>query len=214
LYDVSNPTDRVTNLYGVVLIDNVTDTASNGYIQRFEKFKPNLVTGLNGNSYGLKLNMNFDTSVDNSTIETIINDYSQFSMDLFIDASTRMQEAAAMFMDTELDIIDLKQRIQTLENFTFTQQQLTDVSQRLSDLETSLNNAKLAFASMSSAMSKSAKYRSVGIYTNDSRLSEVTAVANLIGEDASLLDLSGNVSDEDIKKALGTTTDTTNDSSK
>ena len=93
LYDVSNPNDRATNLYGVIFIDNVTDTPSTSYIQRFEKFKPNLITGLNGNSYGLKLNLNFDTSVDNATIETIINDYSQFSMDLFIDTSVQLQEA-------------------------------------------------------------------------------------------------------------------------
>ena len=60
----------------------------------------------------------------------------------------------------------------------------------------------LAFASVNSALSKRAMYRSKGIVTNDSYLSEVVATAsNNIGEDASLLDLSGNVSDEDIKKA-------------
>jgi hypothetical protein len=147
-YSASNSGEKATNLYGILILDDyVNAPAGNSYLKRFDKFKPNKVTKLNGNGYSLKIDIKFDSTVANSGVETIINDYNTFSMDLFIDASTRMQEAAAMFMDTELDIIDLKQRIQTLENFTFTQQQLTDIAQRLSDLETSLNNAKLAFAS-------------------------------------------------------------------
>ena len=147
-YSASNSGDKATNLYGVLILDDyVNAPAGNSYLKRFDKFKPNKITKLNGNGYSLKIDIKFDTTVANAGVETVINDYNTFSMDLFIDASTRMQEAAAMVMDTELDIIDLKQRIQTLENFTFTQQQLTDVAQRISDLETSLNNAKLAFAS-------------------------------------------------------------------
>lgn len=58
----------------------------------------------------------------------------------------------------------------------------------------------LAFQSLSSSLSKRAMYRSAGVVTNDSYLSEV-ACNNNIGEDASLLDLSGTVSAEDIQKA-------------
>jgi hypothetical protein len=61
---------------------------------------------------------------------------------------------------------------------------------------------ELAFASLSSSFSKRAVYRSAGVFTNDSYLGDVVANAsNNIGEDASLLDLSGTVSDEDILKA-------------
>lgn len=147
-YSSSNSANKATNLYGVLIMDDyVNAPAGNSYLKRYDKFKPNKITKLNGNGYSLKVDVKFDTTVANAGVETIINDYNTFSMDLFIDASTRLQEAAAMFMDTELDIIDIKTRVQTLENFTFTQQQLTDISQRLSDLESSLNNAKLAFAS-------------------------------------------------------------------
>lgn len=61
----------------------------------------------------------------------------------------------------------------------------------------------LAFASISSAMGKREMYRSAGAYeaTTDNFLSEVTSFSNDIGEDASLLDLSGTVSAADIKKA-------------
>jgi hypothetical protein len=150
LYDVSNPTDRVTNLYGVVLIDNVTDTASTSYIQRFEKFKPNLVTGLNGNSYGLKLNMNFDTSVDNSTIETIINDYSQFSMDLFIDTSVQLQEAVKVLVESQNSLIDINNRVNDLESMIFSQEDVNELKTRLTTVEAQVNNAQLALSSSSS----------------------------------------------------------------
>lgn len=119
LYNVSNPNDRATNLYGIILVDNVTDTPTASYIQRFEKFKPNLITGLNGNSYGLKLNMNFDTSVDNSSIETIINDYSQFSMDLFIDTSVQLQEATRVLLQSQNSLIDVNNRVNDLETMIF-----------------------------------------------------------------------------------------------
>ena len=57
-------------------------------------------------------------------------------------------------------------------------------------------------------------YRSAGVYTNDSYLSEVTCDSANIGEDASLLDLSGNVSAEDIKKAQDLLKNSPDDSKK
>jgi hypothetical protein len=150
LYDVSNPDDRATNLYGVIFIDNVTDTASTSYIQRFEKFKPNLVTGLNGNSYGLKLNLNFDTSVDNSTIETIINDYSQFSMDLFIDTSVQLQEATRILLQSQNSLIDVNNRVNELETMIFSQEDVNELKDRMTSLEAQVNNAQLALSNSNS----------------------------------------------------------------
>ena len=107
----------------------------------------NQINLLNGNGYGLKLNLRFDTSADNVGVETIINDYNTFSMDLFIDASTRMQEAADMFMETKLEIIDIKTQLNTLQQYYFSQGSLNALSQRISVLETSLNNANMAYSS-------------------------------------------------------------------
>jgi len=150
LYNVSNPDDRATNLYGVILIDNVTDTPASSYIQRFEKFKPNLITGLNGNSYGLKLNMNFDTSVDNASIETIINDYSQFSMDLFIDTSVQLQEATRVLLQSQNSLIDVNNRVSNLETMIFSTEDVTELKNRMTALETQVNNAQLALSSSTS----------------------------------------------------------------
>ena len=148
VYSSSNSTNKATNLYGILILDDyVNQGAGIAYLKRFDKYKPNKITKLNGNGYSLKLDIKFDSTVSNAGVETIINDYNTFSMDLFIDASTRLQEAAAMFLDTEIDIIDMKTRLSNLENFYFSQQDLDTISQRLSTLETNLNNSKLAFQS-------------------------------------------------------------------
>jgi len=62
---------------------------------------------------------------------------------------------------------------------------------------------KLAFMSVNSALSKRASYSNAGVYaaTQDNFLSEVTRGLSDIGEDAAALDLSGEVSAEDIQKA-------------
>ena len=55
IVDLSDSSKTTTNLYGILLLDNVTPTTDGGYIQRYPKYKPNRVTGQNGNSYGFKI---------------------------------------------------------------------------------------------------------------------------------------------------------------
>jgi len=153
VYSASNSLNRGRNLYGILVLDNfVNEGSGSSSIKRFDKFKPNKVTKLNGNGYGLKFNLKFDTSADNVGVETIINDYQTFSMDLFIDASTRMQEAADLFLDTKKEIIEIKNELNELRQYYFSQGTLNGMSQRLSELEKSLNNAKLAFSSPTSLL--------------------------------------------------------------
>jgi hypothetical protein len=144
IYDVSNPDDRATNLYGVIFLDNLTPTLNSSYIQRLQKFKPNSVTGLNGNAWSLILNVKFDTTVDNSAIETVINEYSTFSMDLFIDASTQLQEAAKTLIDTQASFLSIVNRVNELENVIYSTEDLNNVKIRLSELESNIENSKLA----------------------------------------------------------------------
>jgi len=108
-YSASNPLNRGRNLYGILILDDyVNQGAGSSYLKRFDKFKPNKITKLNGNGYGLKLNLKFDTSADNVGVETIINDYNTFSMDLFIDASVRLQEAGEMFLRQRNDVAEIR----------------------------------------------------------------------------------------------------------
>ena len=152
IYNTSTPTDRVTNLYGVIFLDNLTPTVTGAYIQRLKKFKPNPITKLNGNSYGLKLNIKFDTSINNVGIETIINDYSTFSMDLFIDASTQLQEAAKVLLESQSRFLDVINRVNKLENLVFTNENVTELKARVNTLESNIQNAQLAFANSTSLL--------------------------------------------------------------
>ena len=152
-YSISNPSNVGTNLYGVLILDNyVNQVSSPSYIKRFDKFKPNKFTKLNGNSFSLKIDIKFDTSVGNAGVETIINDFTTFSMDLFIDASNQLQNAADTLLSLEPQVISLKQRMDSVEQFYYSQSQLTTLSQRISQLESDLNNAKLAYASSSTLL--------------------------------------------------------------
>lgn len=147
IYSQSNPSSRGRNLYGVLILDNYINQTSGSNLPAFDKFKPNAITKLNGNGYGLKLNFKFDTSVSNVGVETIINDYNTFSMDLFIDASTRLQEAADLFIAQNQNVIDIQQQISNLNQYYFSQPTINTLSQRVSVLESSLNNASLAYQS-------------------------------------------------------------------
>jgi len=146
VYDVSNPDSRETNLYGVIFLDNVTPSLEGGYIQRLRKYKANDVTGLNGNAWSLILNVKFDTSVDNAAIETIINEYSTFSMDLFIDASTQLQEAAATLVNTQAKFLDVVNRVNELEGLVFTSENVSEIKYRLEQVEAQLQNSNLALS--------------------------------------------------------------------
>lgn len=146
-YDVSNPELFARNLYGILIIDDYENGISESSLKGFTKFKPNAVTKLNGNSYGLKLNLKFDTSNDNVGVETVIREDLTFGMDLFADASVRLQESADMFLTQKLELIDIEKRIINLEQYYFSQDTINLLDEKVNALQAALNNAQLNFAS-------------------------------------------------------------------
>jgi hypothetical protein len=148
LFDPSTPTNRATNLYGILFLDNVTPTTDGGFIQRFRKSKFNPVTRINGNSYGLKLNLKFDTSVDNAAIETVINDYNAYSMELYSDALIQMQQTTNIFNDLVKDYNEINGRLGNLENFIYNEEELKEVQNSIAQLQQNFNNANLTVSNM------------------------------------------------------------------
>jgi len=146
LVDTSNTANTVTNLYGILLVDNVTPTTDGGFIQRYPKFKPNKVTGQNGNSYGFKINLRFDASPGSAGIDTIVNDYNTFSMQLFSEATAQLQESAKIFQTQQLEISTLDQKVQTLENQITNVADVTSLQAQITSVQDQLDNANLAFA--------------------------------------------------------------------
>jgi hypothetical protein len=116
MVDLSDSANTTTNLYGLLILDNVTPTTDGGYIQRYPKYKPNQTTGQNGNSYGFKINLRFDASPGTAGIDTIVNDYNTFSMGLFSDASAQLQASAQIFQRQQLEIADMELRLAAVEN--------------------------------------------------------------------------------------------------
>jgi hypothetical protein len=146
MVDLSNTANTVTNLYGILLVDNITPTTDGGYIQRYPKYKPNKVTGQNGNSYGFKLNLRFDASPGTAGIDTIVNDYNTFSMQLFSEATAQLQESAKIFQTQQLEISTLDQKVQSLENQIANVSDVTSLQAQINSVQRQLDNANLAFA--------------------------------------------------------------------
>ena len=107
IYSKSNIANKATNLYGIIILDNwKNDPGSTGwYIPELTKYKPNDVTGLNGNAFALKLNVKFNTSLDNVGVENNINDFSTFSMDIFLDTTTSLENAARLLVEANTHML-------------------------------------------------------------------------------------------------------------
>ena len=154
VYSKSNLGNKSTNLYGIIILDNwKNDPLSTGwYIPELTKYKPNDVTGLNGNAFALKLNVKFNSSLDNVGIENNINDFTTFSMDIFLDTTTALQNAANILIEANNAYANISARLNDLESILLTSQQQNDIPVRLTSLENSVEDAKLNYANSSSIL--------------------------------------------------------------
>jgi hypothetical protein len=154
VYSKSNAAQRSTNLYGIIILDNwKEDPAGQGwYIPEVSKYKPNDVTGLNGNAFALKLNVKFNSSLDNVGIEKNINDFTTFSMDVFFDTTSALENAAKVLAEANNNHADILKRLYNIENAVLTSAQQTDILARLADVEESLEAAALNFENSGSIL--------------------------------------------------------------
>ena len=136
VYDPANPIDSATNLYGVLFLDDVQIAGANIYsIPVLKKYKPNIVTKLNGNSYGFKINLKFDVDIDQTGVEQAINDYSPFSLSMFMDSMNVLQDASSTLNNTASIYASLEQRVASLENLTLTSNTIFNLNKRIDSLE-------------------------------------------------------------------------------
>lgn len=155
LYSDSVSANRETNLYGVLILDNPQDNpgaANSSYIPELIKYKPNEITGLNGNAFGLKLNIKFNSSLDNVGVEVNINDFTTFSMDLFMDTTSALENAAKLLSDANARYTRIKGRVDDLENLVMSMDSSTEMLSRISSLETDFQNASANLADSNSLL--------------------------------------------------------------
>lgn len=154
LYSKSNIVNRSTNLYGIILLDNFkNDATSTGWkIPELTKYKPNDVTGLNGNAFALKLNVKFNSSLDNVGVESNINDFTTFSMDIFLDTTTALENAAKLMVEANNRYASIVDRLAGVEDLLMTSGEAANLSARVLSLETALEDAALNYANSTSIL--------------------------------------------------------------
>lgn len=153
VFDPNNTSDFATNLYGILFLENVEQISTEFGIPRFKKFRPNVVTKLNGNSYGFKINLKFDTSVDNAGVEKAINDFSSFSMELFVDSMNILQQASQVMNDQTTAFIGLANRVATLEDQIINLSTQSEINMRLDNIEASFQANQALFNNTSDIVS-------------------------------------------------------------
>ena len=144
LYSASIPARRSTNLYGILILDDIQSSGGVGSkINEQIKYKPNEVTGLNGNAFSLKLNIKFNTSLDNVGVETNINDFTTFSMDLFMDTTTILENAAELLVRANERYSNISQRLDEIENLVLASETAEDLDTRIAQLESDFQNTSV-----------------------------------------------------------------------
>jgi len=142
VYSLSAPTNRATNLYGVIILDSFT----NGSIPTQQKYKPNSVSGLNGNAYSYKLNMRYNSSLDNVGSDVVVNDFTTFSMDIFLDSVSALDNATKSLLSANDRITEALIKYELLESFILSANQISDFNTNLQDLQNQFAAANANFS--------------------------------------------------------------------
>ena len=153
IYSQSIPANRSTNLYGILILDDIQDSYGPGSkINEQIKYKPNEITGLNGNAFSLKLNLKFNSSLDNVGVETSINDFTTFSMDLFMDTTTALENATELLIQANNRYGAVVNRLDAIENIVAAKENATALLSRIVSLEDSFQNASIQLADSNSLL--------------------------------------------------------------
>jgi len=153
IYSQSVPANRATNLYGILILDDIQDSYGPGSkINEQIKYKPNEVTGLNGNAFSLKLNLKFNSSLDNVGVETSVNDFTTFSMDLFMDTTTALENATELLIQANNRYSAVGTRLDAIENLVTAKEDGVSLLKRVVALEDDFESASIQLADSTSLL--------------------------------------------------------------
>lgn len=160
-YDVYDPAPNavagtepvsVSNLYGVYFLNKVVQSGSEFIIPMITKNKPDPINKTNGNSFAFKVNLKFDTSIEDVSVEKSINDYNTFSLNLFTDVLTEMRRLQTKFNDKLLELEQLRSDVDAAKDAMLNSTALSSLAKRITGLETTVNASTAAFAEATSIM--------------------------------------------------------------
>ena len=133
-----NPIDIQTNLYGVLFLDKIEQSGLEFEIPFITKYKPDPLNKTNGNSFSFKLNLKLDTSIENVLVEKSINDFSTFSLDLFVDVLTEFKNIQTTLNNKLLEMNQLTQDVNNLKDLMINSTDINELNLRIENLENSL----------------------------------------------------------------------------
>ena len=152
IYDVTTQ-ERATNLFGILFLDDVEDTTSGGgYIPRLKKYKPNRISGLNGNSYGFKVNLKFDINTEDAAIVTAVNEYAPFSMQLFVEALNELQSSSDTLTSQTGEVEKLRLEVESLKDLVYNGTDIQELDARLTNVERQLQDSQAALDNSNTIM--------------------------------------------------------------
>jgi uncharacterized coiled-coil protein SlyX len=134
--------DCVTNLYGVLLLEEVATSDYNiatneddervGYIQRYPKFK-------NGNSCGLKIDLKIDAQPDSQMElrDKLYDDPNDGAgMQMFTEALMHLNDCTRIFYEVKEENTEIEERLYKLENMVSGVDTVYDLRDEVSELRT------------------------------------------------------------------------------
>lgn len=157
LVDLDDPTKTTTNLYGVYFLNTITPFNNEHIIPVETKYKPDILDKTNGNATSYKINLKSDTSFENVGVIKLLNtktsgDYNTFSMDLFVEALTSINNTNKMYDKNLKFITDLYEEMTQLKSLFIDDQNKTEILQKINTLEQSLISANSLFETSDSIM--------------------------------------------------------------
>jgi hypothetical protein len=142
-YDVIDPVTKALkakNLYGILFLNKIQSNGLEFEIPRLTKYKPDPLSKINGNSYAFKLNVKFDTSIEDVAVEPVknINANAGFSLDLFVDLMNKFQTIAIKQDDKFAQLTTLQKDWEKVKASLLTTSKTSDLETRLTNLEKAL----------------------------------------------------------------------------
>ena len=146
---VANPLVSETNLYGVYFLNKIEQTGINFIIPTITKEKPNVINRTNGNAFAYKINLKFDTSIEDVAVERSINDHTTFGLDMFLDVLTEFSSLKNKFNSKLVELSTLKIDLESAKNALLNTNGLNALSTRLGRLEQTVSASTSAFENSS-----------------------------------------------------------------
>jgi len=146
LYDPNNTADSTTNLFGVLFLDNVDPkSGGGGYIPTYTKYKPNSLTGDNGNSFAFRVNIKFDVNSQDTSIETSINDYNPYSLSQFMEAINQLLNSSDLLNANQDQLIALQTQVNAIEDQLISSQTADELQIQIDELKTTIAQSQQVF---------------------------------------------------------------------